>query len=130
MRVALITESFPPDVNGVANSVVRVADHLVARGHFPLVISPEPSTAVPRVPGPLRYPVVRVRSLPLPGYPGFRLGLPSRIGLALRQHRTDVVHLASPFVLGAWGSSAARTLGIPCSPSTRPTSPGTHGRTA
>ena len=37
MRIAIVTESFPPAVNGVANSVVRVADHLVARGHQPLV---------------------------------------------------------------------------------------------
>jgi len=114
MRVAIITESFPPDVNGVANSVVRVADHLVARGHLPLVIAPQPSAARAQVPPPLPYPVVRVRSLPFPGYPGFRLGLPvRRIAEALRAHRTDVVHLASPFVLGAWGSAAARTLGIP-----------------
>jgi phosphatidylinositol alpha 1,6-mannosyltransferase len=114
VRVAIITESFPPDVNGVANSVVRVAAHLVARGHSPLVIAPQPAASIARVPGPIPYPVVRVPSLPLPGYPGFRLGLPGRrIGAALRDHATDVVHLASPFVLGAWGSSAAQKLDIP-----------------
>src|SRR5690349_1216617 len=45
MRVAIITESFAPDVNGVANSVVRIAEHLVARGHSPLIIAPEPATS-------------------------------------------------------------------------------------
>jgi phosphatidylinositol alpha 1,6-mannosyltransferase len=114
MRVAIITESFPPDVNGVANSVVRVAEHLVARGHDPVVIAPEPGLGDARVPGPLAYPVVRVPSVRMPGYPGFRLGLPGRgIVRALRKHRPDVVHLASPFVLGAWGSAAASKLTIP-----------------
>jgi phosphatidylinositol alpha 1,6-mannosyltransferase len=58
--------------------------------------------------------LVRVPSLPAPGYPGFRLGLPSRrIAAALREHRTDVVHLASPFVLGARGVSVARAVDLP-----------------
>lgn len=114
MRVAIITESFPPDVNGVANSVVRVAGHLVERGHEPIVIAPAPALDRTRVPAPVPYPVVRVPSVGLPGYPGFRLGLPTRhIRHALRAHRADVVHLASPFVLGAWGSAAARSLGVP-----------------
>jgi phosphatidylinositol alpha 1,6-mannosyltransferase len=114
MRVAIITESFPPDVNGVANSVVRVADHLVVRGHEPVVIAPEPGASVARVPGPLPYPVVRVPSVPLPRYPGFRLGLPGRrIVAAIRDHGAEVVHLASPFVLGAWGAQAARALSLP-----------------
>src|SRR4029450_12756375 len=95
VRVAIITESFPPDVNGVANSVVRVAAHLVARGHAPMVIAPRPAEDTARVPGPLPYPVIRVPSLPLPGYPGFRLGLPGRrIAAALRDHGTEMVHLA------------------------------------
>ncbi|WP_345628519.1 glycosyltransferase family 4 protein [Rugosimonospora acidiphila] len=114
MRVAIITESFPPDVNGVAHSVVRVAEHLVARGHRPLVIAPEPASGMPRVTGPLGYPVVRVPSLPMPGYPTFRLGLPSRrLSEALVAHGTDVVHLAGPFFLGARGSTVAQHLGLP-----------------
>jgi phosphatidylinositol alpha 1,6-mannosyltransferase len=114
MRIAIITESFPPDVNGVANSVVRVAEHLLARGHQPMVIAPEPSSAEPAMVGPLPYPVVRVPSLPTPGYRTLRLGLPSpRIAAALRTHRTDLVHLASPFVLGARGMSVATALRLP-----------------
>jgi len=114
MRIAIITESFPPDVNGVAHAVVRVAEHLVARGHEPLVIAPAPASGRAAVTGPLPYPVVRVRSLPTPGYKRFRLGLPTpRIAAALREHRTDLVHLASPFVLGARGMTVSRGLDLP-----------------
>ncbi len=114
MRVTIITESFPPDINGVAHSVVRVAEHLVARGHHPLVIAPEPGSGTARVAGALPYPVVRVPSMPMPGYPTFRLGLPSRkLTEAVIAHGTEVVHLASPFFLGARGSAVAQRLGLP-----------------
>jgi phosphatidylinositol alpha 1,6-mannosyltransferase len=118
VRIAIITESFRPDVNGVAHSVLRVAEHLVLRGHHPLVIAPRPARNVPDgVPdhGDLAaYPVVRVPSLPMPGYRRFRLGVPSRkIRAALLGHRTDLVHLASPFCLGARGSAVAQHLGVP-----------------
>jgi phosphatidylinositol alpha 1,6-mannosyltransferase len=57
---------------------------------------------------------VRVPAVPLPGYPSFRLGLPSRrVSDALIKHRTEVVHLASPTFLGAHGSRVARRLGLP-----------------
>jgi phosphatidylinositol alpha 1,6-mannosyltransferase len=114
MRVAIVSESFPPDVNGVAHSVVRVAEHLIRRGHAPLVIAPEPASGLPRVAGRLPYPVVRVPSVAMPGYRSFRLGLPSRrIADALVGHDTDLVHLASPFVLGARGSAVAQHLRLP-----------------
>src|SRR5687767_7604287 len=112
MRVAIITESYAPDVNGVANSVVRVARHLEARGHEPLVITPRSRRR--RDGEPADYPVLRLPSLPMPGYPNVRLALPSRrIRAVLRSYRPDIVHLASPFVLGAWGSTAAADLGLP-----------------
>jgi phosphatidylinositol alpha 1,6-mannosyltransferase len=115
MRVAIITESFPPDLNGVAHCVVRVAELLVAGGHQTIVIAPQP----PRTTRPQReekfpYPVVRVPAVPLPGYPGFRLGLPSRrLRDTLMGHRTEIVHLASPVMLGAYGAAVAARLGLP-----------------
>jgi phosphatidylinositol alpha 1,6-mannosyltransferase len=113
MRIAVVTESFLPDVNGVANSVLRVADHLVARGHQVLVIAPQTQGRVPERDA-LPYPVVRLPSLPMPGYAQFRLGLPTRqLTTRLREHGTEVVHLASPFVLGAGGLAAARSLDLP-----------------
>ena len=113
MRVAIITESFPPDLNGVAHSVQRVAEHLVDRGHEPLVVAPRPPRQAPD-PGSFPYPVARVPAVPLPGYTSFRLGLPSRrVSDALIRHRTEVVHLASPVFLGAHGANVARRLHLP-----------------
>jgi phosphatidylinositol alpha 1,6-mannosyltransferase len=114
MRIALVTESFLPDVNGVAQSVVRAAEHLVRRGHSPLVIAPQPPPGARGPVGELPCPVVRIPSLPMPGYPQIRLGLPTpALNAALRGHGTEVVHLASPFVLGAWGAAAAKALRLP-----------------
>jgi phosphatidylinositol alpha 1,6-mannosyltransferase len=113
MRIAIITESFPPDLNGVAHTVLRVAENLSARGHSVLVVAPEPA-ARPETDGSLPYPVLRVPSMPLPGYPSFRLGLPSRrVRHELERFVPDVVHLASPVALGAYGSSLARSMGLP-----------------
>ncbi|SNR65126.1 glycosyltransferase family 4 protein [Actinoplanes regularis] len=112
MRIALVTESFMPDVNGVAHSVVRTAEHLIRTGHEPIVIAPVPAPAP--MPATLPYPVVRIPSIPLPGYPQIRLGLPMpALRAAIRGHGAEVVHLASPFVLGAWGRTAAASLGLP-----------------
>ncbi|MEZ0093336.1 glycosyltransferase family 4 protein [Streptacidiphilus sp. EB129] len=111
MRVALVTESFPPDINGVSHSVLRTAEHLVRRGHQPLVVAPAPASP-PTAADPCR--VVRLPALPLPGYPQVRLALPSRrLEQLIAGHRPDVVHLASPFLLGARAMIAADRLGIP-----------------
>src|SRR5581483_5520129 len=113
MRVAIITESFPPDVNGVAHTVLRVAEQLIRRGHEPMVVAPRPPLGTRQV-GPFPYPVVRVPAVPLPGYPSFRLGLPSRrVTAALTEHGTEVVHLASPVFLGAHGARVASRLRLP-----------------
>ncbi|GIH08583.1 GDP-mannose-dependent alpha-mannosyltransferase [Rhizocola hellebori] len=111
MRVVIITESYLPEVNGVANSVARIAGHLTARGHAVLVIAPRPVSLVDSADP---HPVVRLRSIPMPGYSTVRLALPTRrLGRILAAFRPDVVHLASPFVLGAWGAKAAAELGLP-----------------
>ena len=114
VRIAYVTESFPPDVNGVAQTALRVAEHLVNRGHEPLIIAPEPADGQPRPDRMLEYPVVRVPSFAVPVYPGLRVGLPSpRLRDAVAAHRCDLMHLAGPFVLGASGGAAAKRLHLP-----------------
>jgi phosphatidylinositol alpha 1,6-mannosyltransferase len=114
VRIAVITESFPPDVNGVAHCVLRVAEHLVQRGHHPLVIAPRPADCMPRPDGVLPYPVARMPSLPMPGYPGFRIAAAgSGLRAALTGHGTELVHLASPFMLGGGGAFVAGRLRLP-----------------
>ncbi|MEF9881724.1 glycosyltransferase [Streptomyces sp. P9-A4] len=76
MRVVIVTESFPPDVNGVAHCALQTARHLVRRGHTPLVIAPAVADQAADAEAPCA--VVRVPSLPLPGYPQVRVALPSR----------------------------------------------------
>uniref|UniRef100_A0AAU3H4W7 Glycosyltransferase family 1 protein n=1 Tax=Streptomyces sp. NBC_01401 TaxID=2903854 RepID=A0AAU3H4W7_9ACTN len=115
MRVVIVTESFPPDINGVAHCTLQTARHLAARGHHPLVITPAGATATTgsaSTGDPC--PVVRVPSLPLPGYPQVRVALPGRrLAAALTGHRAELVHLAGPFVLGARGMAVATRLGLP-----------------
>ncbi len=114
MRVVIVTESFPPDVNGVAHCALQTARHLVRRGHDPLVVAPATAHKPPVDDSDAPCPVVRVPSLPLPGYPAVRVALPSRrVAAALSSHRAELVHLAGPFILGVRGMAAASRLGIP-----------------
>ncbi|WP_128378463.1 glycosyltransferase family 4 protein [Streptomyces cavernae] len=116
MRVVIVTESFPPDVNGVAHCALQTARHLAERGHAPLVVAPATTvgSAVEVADASAPCPVVRIPSLPLPGYPQVRVALPSRrVAAAIVDHRAQIVHLASPFVLGVRGMAAAARLGIP-----------------
>lgn len=109
MRVAIVTESFLPQVNGVTNSVLRVVEHLERRGHDAMIVAPGP--------GPDRYrhaAVRRVRAVDLPVISSLPIGVPSpKVHAALAEFAPDVVHLASPFVLGASGLRSARRLGVP-----------------
>jgi phosphatidylinositol alpha 1,6-mannosyltransferase len=109
MRVAIVTESFLPLVNGVVNSVRQVVDHLVDHGHEALIIAPGHGLGVYR-----GVRVVRVRSVAVPLYKSFPLGLPDpQVKQALAEFQPDVVHLASPIALGWLGLRTARRLGIP-----------------
>ncbi|NUR80918.1 MAG: glycosyltransferase family 1 protein [Dermatophilaceae bacterium] len=109
MRVAIVTESFLPSVNGVTTSVCRVIEQLRARGDDVVVVAPRSRSAAPA-----HYAgaaVHRVASLPVRQ---FDVGLPTpEIERVLEDFRPDVVHVASPFVLGARGLAAARGLDLP-----------------
>jgi len=105
----IVTESFLPSINGVTGSVLRVLEHLRRQNHTALVVAPEG--------GPSAHegtPVVRVPAVSIPGVSELPVGLPTRrLQEVMAGFRPDVVHLASPFVLGAGGLAAARRLGVP-----------------
>ncbi len=106
MRVAVVAESFLPSVNGVAGSVCRVLEHLRARGHEALVICPAPA--------PTSYAGYPVHGTSGFNYHQFAVGLPTPdLRPRLAAFAPDVVHAASPFVLGAAGIFAANRLGVP-----------------
>lgn len=112
MRVALIAESYLPHMNGVTNSVLHVLRHLAAEGHEALVIAPRTAETVDAVSGAR---TELLTSLPLPSYPQVRVVFArvARIAAILREFRPDVIHLASPFVLGWQGVLAADALRTP-----------------
>ena len=118
MKLALVTETFPPEVNGVAMTLQRLVTGLVERGHAIEVVRPRlaPAGDAPAA-GPLRH--VLVPSVPLPFYSDLRLGLPA--GRRLRRlwsaNRPDVVHIATEGPLGWSALLAARRLGLPVSTS-------------
>ncbi|HEX4190668.1 MAG TPA: glycosyltransferase family 1 protein [Marmoricola sp.] len=109
LRILIVTESFLPQVNGVTNSVRRVLEHLQHTPHQALLVAPS---------GPDEYagtPVRRVTSVAMPTYRDFPIGLASQHTLRriFAEFRPDVVHLASPALLGRAAAVMARSQGIP-----------------
>ena len=117
MRYALVTETWPPEVNGVALTVQGLAQGLVARGHAVEVVRPRQATDAADTAdadeGVLA--TLRVRGAALPRYPGLRFGLPA--ARLLSRHwtgsRPDAVYVATEGPLGWSALRAATRLGIP-----------------
>ena len=106
-RVAVVTESFLPTVNGVTTSVARILDHLADTGHEALVIAPDAG-------GGARYRRFPVVGVPAITYRRFPVGLPNpRLSSILGDFAPTVLHAASPFLLGAQAVQTARRLGVP-----------------
>ena len=115
MRIAIVAESFLPNVNGVSNSVLRVLEHFRRTGHEALVIAPDtPCGQAPAGTEHNGVPVHRVPAIMFPKVSTLPLGVPQpRMVRILREFAPDVVHLASPFVLGYGGLRAAQHLDVP-----------------
>lgn len=115
MRIAVIAESFLPQVNGVTNSILRVLEHAESNGHEAMIVAPDTPAGVPSAPTSHgSFPVLRVPSVMVPKVSSLPVGVPSPgMTAALRSFGPDVVHLASPFSLGAGGLAAARRLDVP-----------------
>ena len=109
LRVAVVTESFLPQVNGVTNSVLRVLETLSAKGHEAMVIAPDSENAPSTYAG---FRVKRVPSLAVKGL--LPVGFPQRsMEPLIEGFNPDVIHLASPFFLGKYATRIAQRLSIP-----------------
>ncbi|PZP15780.1 MAG: alpha-mannosyltransferase [Brachybacterium faecium] len=117
MRILVVAESFLPHMNGVTNSVLRIVDHYTASGDDVAIIAPQwprADTSLRTACG-RRVKVRRIPSVPLAGYPDVRIATTSAAALRRRitDFEPDVIHLASPTVLGGRAVVAAQKLGVP-----------------
>ena len=114
LRIAIVTETFPPEVNGVAMTLGRIVKGLVQRGHSVQLVRPRQSsdTHISTLEG---VEEVLTKGIQIPTYKDLRLGLPT-IGCLSKlwtEKRPDIVHVATEGPLGWSGVTAARKLQLP-----------------
>jgi glycosyltransferase involved in cell wall biosynthesis len=111
LHVTLITETFTPEINGVAHTLGRLCEGLRLRGHRVEVVRPRQAGDRP---GSAGDDVMLCRGWPIPGYPGLQWGQSSMHKLLRRwqRNRPDVVYIATEGPLGLSALRAARRLGI------------------
>ena len=115
MRYAIVTETYPPEVNGVALTVQGLEFGLRARGHEVSLVRPRQASEDADARGMLHE--LLVRGAPLPRYPGLRFGMPATRKLVAQWQKTrpDAIYVATEGPLGWSALRAARRLGIPAS---------------
>lgn len=117
LRVALVTETYPPEINGVAMTLACLVAGLQAKGHDVQLLRPRqaPDAQGQRPVNGLEE--VLMRGLPIPKYPHLRMGLPAKKHLLSlwTARRPDLVHIATEGPLGWSALQAARKLRLPVS---------------
>jgi glycosyltransferase involved in cell wall biosynthesis len=115
LRIAVVTETFPPEINGVAMTICRMVEGLRKR-HVVELIRPRQNPQ-DSAKNELTLQEVLVRGFPIPRYQGLKLGLPAKSQLIKlwTVQRPDVVHVVTEGPLGSSALAAARKLGIPVS---------------
>ena len=115
LRIAVVTETYPPEINGVAMTISRMVEGL-RQYHEVELIRPRQNKMDSATHEPTLQEVL-VRGFPIPRYPGLKLGLPAKRLLIERwsENRPDVVHLVTEGPLGSSALAAARKLDIPVS---------------
>jgi phosphatidylinositol alpha 1,6-mannosyltransferase len=109
MRIAVVTEAFLPQVNGVTNSVLRLLEFCKAQGHDVLIIAPESEGAPSEY---LGYKIKHVPSISMKKL--IPMAVPKKyLEPLLEGFAPDVIHLASPIFLGHYVARIARKMGIP-----------------
>lgn len=113
-HLVLVTETWPPEINGVAMTLNRLIQGMLSRNWRVSVVRPRQKSDQQGVPEDgIEH--ILVPGLPIPGYSGLRFGMPmfEKLRAAWKQQRPDVVHIATEGPLGWAALKAARTLNIP-----------------
>ena len=109
MRIAVVTEAFLPQVNGVTNSVLRLLEFCKVQGHDVLIIAPESEGAPTEY---LGYKIKHVPSISMKKL--IPMAVPRKyLEPLLEGFQPDVIHLASPIFLGHYVARIAKRAGIP-----------------
>lgn len=114
LRIAVVTETYPPDVNGVAQTIARVVEGLRHHGHEIILVRPRVQSGQAAVieDGFAEH---LVKGAPIPMYRELKMGLPAKTELVRlwSRRRPDVVHIATEGPLGWSAARAAKKLKIP-----------------
>jgi glycosyltransferase involved in cell wall biosynthesis len=113
LRITVVTETYPPEVNGVAKSAARFAEGLAARGHRIQIIRPRHGAGDDGGVGELEQ--VLMRGISIPRYPDLKMGLPAKRALVRMWsfRRPDIVHVVTEGPLGWSALQAAAKLKLP-----------------
>lgn len=114
MKIALVTETYPPEVNGVAMTLEHLVQGLAHRGHEMEVVRPRQN----RADAPAHTESIQetlYTGLPLPGYKGLHFGVtrPGTLEVHWKKTAPDLIHIATEGPLGWSALQAARRLEIP-----------------
>ncbi len=106
MRIEIVTDTFPPDINGVAMTLAKLVENLKLCGHYVHIIHTSESVKLGET---------KIKYMSIPGYKAVRVGLPSPLQLSKRWNlkRPDVIYVATESPLGVSAIKAARKLNIP-----------------
>lgn len=98
MRIAICTDAWHPQINGVVRTLAATVDRLIARGHEVELVTPS-----------------QFRTMPLPGYSEIRLAMLPRFGTrrTLSDFAPEVVHIATEGPIGWSARSWCKANGVP-----------------
>jgi len=110
MRIAIFTDTYDPEINGVARTLKRFTQYLSKKGIAFQVFAPEASSELQSV-----QQVTRFASLPFLLYPESRFAFPNPLKLkqAIREFQPSIIHVATPFNIGLAGASYGKKNNIP-----------------
>src|SRR5438876_84846 len=115
MRIALFTDSFWPQINGVTTSILNTCTELAAQGHEFLIFAPKPKSFPSEPPHIPNVRIVWLPAEPLPTYTDYLMAylFPPSAKKIFREFNADVVHVHTPFFVAEKGITYAKRAGIP-----------------